>query len=159
MTNKMNFLPISINLTDKKILLIGGGTIACHKIGFLEPYTRNIAVVAIRVMDEIKEKGYTWVEKAYEKSDLEGAFLVYACTNHTDLNLQIKEDAHRSGILVNLVDNPAHCDFVSPAIYKYNHMTVAVGSNGQDVYRSIALRNKIKEYLEHDPAIFYQPVK
>jgi siroheme synthase-like protein len=153
------YLPISINITGKKILLIGGGTIALHKISFLEPFTRNIFIVGLQVLDAIKQKGYSWEEKHYEKSDLQGAFLVYACTNHMELNLQVKEDAHRLGILVNLVDNPAHCDFVSPAIYKHNHMTVAVGSNSQEVYRSIALRNKIKEYLEHDPSIFYQPVK
>ena len=155
----MIFLPISINITGKKILLIGGGRIASHKLGFLEQFTRNISIVALEVLDSIKEKGYEYREKAYEKSDLEGAFLVYACTNLIDLNLQVKADAESLGILANLVDNPKHCDFVSPAIYKRDHMTVAVGSNAQDVYRSVALRNKIKEYLEHDPAIFYQSVK
>lgn len=155
----MIFLPISINITDKKILLIGGGRIASHKIGFIEPFTRNISVVAIEVCDAIKQKGYAYNEKPYEKDDLKGAFLVYACTNITDLNLRVKADAESLGILANVVDNPTHCDFVSPAIYKHNHMTVAVGSNGQDVYRSVALRNKIKEFLEHDPSIFYQSVK
>ena len=155
----MIFLPISINITDKKILLIGGGRIASHKIGFLEQFTKNISIVAMEVIDPIKEKGYAFVEKPYEKSDLEGAFLVYACTNIIELNLRVKADAESLGILTNVVDNPKHCDFVSPAIYKHDHMTIAVGSNAQDVYRSVALRNKIKEYLEHDPTIFYQPVK
>ena len=155
----MIFLPISINITDKKILLIGGGRIASHKIGFIEQFTKNISIVAMEVIDPIKEKGYAFVEKPYEKSDLEGAFLVYACTNIIELNLRVKADAESLGILTNVVDNPKYCDFVSPAIYKHDHMTIAVGSNAQDVYRSVALRNKIKEYLEHDPTIFYQPVK
>lgn len=155
----MIFLPISLNITDKKILLIGGGRIASHKIGFLEQFTKNITVIAIEVIDAIKQKGYAYIEKAYEKADLEGAFLVYACTNIQELNLRVKKDAEDLGILTNVVDNPTHCDFVSPAIYKYNHMTVAVGSNAQEVYRSIALRNKIKDFLENDQAIFSQPVK
>lgn len=155
----MIFLPISLNITDKKILIIGGGRIASHKIGFLEQFTCNISVVAIEVLDIIKDKGYRYVEKPYEKSDLEGAFLVYACTNIVELNLRVKADAQSLGILTNLVDNPAHCDFVSPAIYKRDHITVSVGSNAQEVHRAIAVRNKIKEYLENDTAIFYQPVK
>ena len=53
----MTFLPISINITDKKILLIGGGRIAGHKIGFLEQFTRNISIVAMEVIDVIKNKG------------------------------------------------------------------------------------------------------
>jgi len=155
----MTFLPISLNITDKKILLIGGGRIASHKIGFLEQFTRNISLVAIDVIDSIKAKGYAYQEKPYEKSDLEGAFLVYACTNITELNLRVKADAESLGILTNVVDNPKHCDFVSPAIYKHNHITVAVGSNAQDVYRSIAVRNKIKQWLEEDSEVLYQPVK
>ncbi len=155
----MTFLPISLNITGKKILLIGGGRIAFHKIGFLEQFTRNITVVAMEVLDLIKEKGYTCIEKPYDKTDLDGAFLVYACTNITELNLRVKKDAESLGILTNVVDNPTYCDFVSPAIYKHNHITIAVGSNAQEVHRSIAVRNKIKEYLENDPAIFYQPVK
>lgn len=82
----MNFLPISINITDKKILVIGGGRIANHKISFLEQFSRNISVVALEVCDSIKAKGFSWVEKTYEISDLEGAFLVYACTNISGLN-------------------------------------------------------------------------
>ena len=155
----MIFLPISLNITDKKILLIGGGRIAGHKIGFLEQFTRNISLLAIEVIDSIKAKGYAYQEKPYEKSDLEGAFLVYACTNITELNLRVKADAESLGILTNVVDNPKHCDFVSPAIYKHNHITVAVGSNAQDVYRSIAVRNKIKQWLEEDSEVLYQPVK
>jgi len=155
----MTFLPISLNITDKKILLIGGGRIAGHKIGFLEQFTSNISLVAIDVIDSIKAKGYAYQEKPYEKSDLEGVFLVYACTNITELNLRVKADAESLGILTNVVDNPTHCDFVSPAIFKHNHITVAVGSNAQEVYRSIAVRNKIKQWLEEDSEVLYQPVK
>ena len=41
----MQFLPISINIEGKKILVIGGGRIASHKIGFIRPFTENISVV------------------------------------------------------------------------------------------------------------------
>ena len=155
----MIFLPISLNVTDKKMLIVGGGRIAGHKIGFLEQFTKNISIVALEVLDSIKAKGYPYQEKAYEKSDLEGAFLVYACTNMIELNQKVKADAESLGILTNVVDNPKMCDFVSPAIYKHDHMTVAVGSNAQEVYRSIAVRNRIKEILEKEPTLFYKKVK
>jgi precorrin-2 dehydrogenase/sirohydrochlorin ferrochelatase len=151
----MNFLPIAINVEDKKILLIGGGRIAFHKIGFLKPFANNISVVALEVLDEIKAMGCDYKEKPYEKSDLKGAFMVYACTNIIELNRQVKADAQSLGILSNVVDNPKLCDFVSPAIYKHDNIAVAVSSNAQNVYKAIEIRNKIKEILEHDPAIFH----
>jgi precorrin-2 dehydrogenase/sirohydrochlorin ferrochelatase len=156
---KSIFLPISLNITDKKILIIGGSNIASHKISFLEQFTTNILVVAIEVCDTIKAKGYFYMEKPYNNSDLDGAFLVYACTNNRELNQQIKTDALSLGILTNVVDNPGLCDFVSPAIYKHDHITVAVGSNGQEVRRAIAIRDKIKENLENDTDVFNKPVK
>lgn len=152
------FLPISIKLTNKKILVIGGGRIASHKINFLEQFTKNISVVAVEVCDNIKTKGYSFEEKPYEKSDLEGAFLVYACTNNRKLKQQIKIDAENLGILTNVLDDPGLCDFISPAIYKRDHITIAVGSNGQEVRRAIAVRNKIREDLESDNDVFYKPI-
>jgi len=85
---------------------------------------------------------------------MEDAFLVYACTNISGLNRRIKTDGETLGILTNVVDNPGLCDFVSPAIYKHEHITVAVSSNAQEVRRAIAIRDKIKENLENDKEIF-----
>lgn len=150
----MIYIPISLNITDKLILIIGGGRIASHKIGFIQQFTNNIKVVALEVIDAVKAKGIVYEEKAYEKQDLEGAFLIYACTNIIELNKQVKADAESLGILCNVVDNPPLCDFVSPAIYKRGAYTVACGSNAQDVHKSIEIRNKIKEYFDHDSTVF-----
>lgn len=51
------------------------------------------------------------------------------------------------GVLVNIHDQPELCQFVSPAVYKKVNITVAVGSNAQDVYKAIELRNTIGEFL------------
>ena len=145
----MMFLPISLNITDKEILIIGGGKVAYHKIQLLLPYSNNIRIIAKEVIQEIRDLDLRFIEKEYEKSDLNDAFLVYACTDIKTLNQEIYKDAHEQKILVNVVDNPPLCDFVSPAIYKKDHMTVAVGSNAQDVHASIRWRNKI------NPGLFY----
>jgi precorrin-2 dehydrogenase / sirohydrochlorin ferrochelatase len=147
----MMFLPISLNITNKEILIIGGGKVAYHKIKLILPYTSNLRIIAKEVCDEIKALNLFYTEKAYEKSDLKDSFLVYACTNIIELNQQVHKDAQELKILVNVVDNPPLCDFVSPAIFKKEHMTVAVGSNAQDVYASIKWRDKIKDYLENNP--------
>ncbi|MBK8806650.1 MAG: uroporphyrinogen-III C-methyltransferase [Bacteroidales bacterium] len=145
----MNFLPISINIENKKILMIGGGKVAYHKIILLQRFTSNITVIAKEVAENVRKTGATIIEKSYEKTDLSDFFLVFAATNNTLLNKQILNDGHEQKILVNVVDNPAFCDFVSPAIYRKNNMTVAVGSNGEDVYKSITWRNKIHDVFEY----------
>jgi len=141
------FLPVTLDVTDKKILIIGGGQVAFHKIKFITPFTQNIEIIGREVCDEVKSSGIAWKEQPYSKECLEGAFLVYAATNDLEVNLQVKKDGNDMGLLVNLVDNPSQCDFVSPAIFKQDNMTVAVGSNGQDVMKAIKWRNIIRDFF------------
>jgi precorrin-2 dehydrogenase/sirohydrochlorin ferrochelatase len=143
-------MPIAINIRNKKILLIGGGHVALHKIASLQQYHADIYILATSVCEEIKKMQVWHTEKSYERNDLSGAHLVYACTNIKSLNEMIYNDCQELGILVNVVDNPLLCDFVSPAIYKNDYLSVAVSSNARDVYKSIEVRNKIKSILEDD---------
>lgn len=142
------FLPINVRIDDKKILFVGGGKIAMHKIKTVEQYSRNITLVAPEIHEDLQGAGFEEIYKEYEKSDLAGFFLVYACTNNLELNKTIKQDAAECGILVNVVDNRELSDFISPAVFKKEGMTVAVSSNGEDVKKSVEWRNTIKSILE-----------
>jgi precorrin-2 dehydrogenase / sirohydrochlorin ferrochelatase len=145
-----DFMPIAINIRNQRILLIGGGHVALHKIASLQQYRAELHVLAVNVCEEIKNQPIWYTEKPYERNDLSGALLVYACTNIKSLNEMIYRDCQELGILVNVVDNPLLCDFVSPAIYKKDYLSVAVSSNAMDVYKSIEVRDKIKTILEND---------
>lgn len=147
---KKNFLPISIDISDRKILIIGGGQSALKKISILRRFGANLDVVAENIIDEVYVTGVTCFLKKYEKSDLNGYLMLYSCTNNEELDRQIVQDGREAGVLVNIHDNPALCQFVSPAIYQDGNITVAVGSNAQDVFESIRLRNLIKEFLENN---------
>lgn len=143
-----NYLPISIDIADQKILIIGGGQSALKKIRILQRFEANLEVVAENISEEILSIGIPCFKKGYEKSDLTGYLMLYSCTNNVELDTQIALDGKEAGVLVNIHDNPALCQFVSPAIYKKANLTVAVSSNAQDVYESIRIRNLIQEYLK-----------
>ena len=144
-----NYLPISIDISDQKILIIGGGQRALKKIRILQRFGANLEVVAENIIEEILAIGIPCFRKRYEKSDLKGYLMFYSCTNNDELDQQIALDGCEAGVLVNIHDKPSLCQFVSPAIYKDGNITVAVSSNAQDVYESIRLRNLIQEYLEN----------
>ena len=151
MKRNMTFLPITLNITEKDILVIGGGNVAFQKIRLLLPFTNNITVIAREINDQIRALPVKkFIEKEYEPDDLQGFYVIYAATNLFELNKRIYDRAHELCTLVCVVDNVPYCDFVSPAIYKKDNMTISVGSNAEDVKASIRLRNKIKKYLEDD---------
>ena len=141
------FLPLNIRVDNKKILFMGGGKIALHKIQTIEKYTRNITIVSPEIIDELKGKGFTEIYKTYDPSDLDGAFLVYASTNVEEVNRRVRDDAEARGIMVNVVDNRELSGFISPAIIKKGAMTVAVSSNGQNVKKSVEWRNRLREFV------------
>ena len=142
------FLPLNVRIDDKKILFVGGGNIAMHKIQTVELYTGNITVIAPEIHDELKKKGFELVYKEYEEKDLDGFFLVYAATDNIEVNRRIKRDAAARGLMVNVVDNRELSDFISPAIIKEGEMTIAVSSNGQNVKKTVALRNRLRQMLK-----------
>lgn len=144
---KKNYLPISIDISDQKILIIGGGQSALKKIRILQRFDANLEVVAENIIEEILTSGIPCTQKRYEKSDLKSYFMLYSCTNNEELDTQIAQDGKEAGVLVNIHDNPALCQFVSPAIYKEGNIIVAVSSNAENVYKSIKIRNMIQEYL------------
>lgn len=137
------FLPVAVNIAGKRILIVGGGRVGLHKATLLTRFTREATVISPLFAEGFEQLPFRLVRKCYEKQDLEGVFLVYICTENEALNRQIKADAEEYGVLASVCDNPALCDFISPAIWQTGHFSVAVTSNGRDVRGSIRLRNQI----------------
>ena len=142
------YLPISLDITNQKILIIGAGESAYKKGLILKRFDADIEFVALEIGDKIRNSGWPFKQKAYEADDLEGYLMVYSCSNDAKLDCRIRRDAREKKVLCNIHDKPKMCQYVSPAVYQYKNMTVAVASNGRDVYKSIKLRNYLKEHLD-----------
>ncbi len=145
----MNFLPININIEGKRIVIIGGGHVGLHKATILHRFTEDATVISPHFEDGFGKLPFSLVSKEYEPSDLDGAFLVYVCTENTELNQRIKRDAEQRHVLASVCDNPLLCDFTSPAIYREGDLSIAVSSNAKDVRLSMRIRDAIKENIEY----------
>lgn len=148
------FMPISIDLYGREILIVGAGKQGAHKIELLLRFSKNIRIISRdfseKALNLIKENNLKYKKTPYKKRFLKGAYIVYACTDSRDLNRTILKDGHKKNLLVNVADDPKLCDFVSPAIYIEDNMRVAVSSNGKDVLKSIKWRNILREFILSD---------
>lgn len=146
----MDFLPISVRITDTNILIVGNGKEARHKARILHRFTDKVTVIAPEIDDEVKQLPFRTIERDFQESDLEGVQLLFVFTGNRELDYRIKETASRRGILTSVIDDPAHCDFISPAISnrKGDNLSIAVGSDAKDVRRAIRVRNRINELIE-----------
>jgi siroheme synthase-like protein len=112
----VDFLPINIRISDARILIVGGGKVATHKATILSRFTERATVIAPEVSDGIKALPFSWEERDFAESDLDGVTLLFVCTGNHELNHHIHSLARQRGILTSVCDSPAECDFTSPAI-------------------------------------------
>lgn len=145
---EQNFLPIAIDIANQKILIVGGGQSAYSKLKILQRHNAEVEILAIDVCDEIKSSGVKYIEAPYHKKYLKDYLMLYSCSNNAELDRQIEKDCREEKVLVNIHDKPSRCQFVSPAIYRHGNISVAVSSNGENVYESIRIRNLIKDKLQ-----------
>lgn len=149
----MDFLPIFLNIKDRKCLLVGGGEVAARKAALLTRAGARLCVVAPFVSEQLKSAcdplSTDYLETEFHDTHLEGAVLAIAATDDASVNQQVSQAAREKGIPVNVVDQPHLCSFIVPAIVDRSPLVVAVSSSGS----SPVLSRKIKELVEtHVPA-------
>jgi siroheme synthase-like protein len=144
--------PIFIDLSNKKIVIIGGGNIATRRVETLVNFGAKITVIAPKISQRIRElfmQGkITVILKEYEKSDLLNAFIVIIATNNKEVNELTAKDARELNILVNRADDKEDCDFFFPAIISDEHIVGGIiskeGSNHNIVKEKAA---EIRKFL------------
>jgi siroheme synthase-like protein len=139
-----------LKLTGRRCLVVGGGSIGLEKVeGLLacEGEVTLVAPAAIEPLRELAREGsILWEQREYETADLEGAFMVIASTDDTDVNIAIYEDAERRAMLVNIVDVPPLCNFILPAIVRTGPLAIAISTAGA----SPALAKRIKAEIAEE---------
>lgn len=138
-----------INLTGRRVLVVGAGPVAIEKIEGLLMCGAGITVVApdgaTGFEDLVREHGIEWHRREYESDDLEGCFLVVAGTSNTELNRRVHSDAESRSMLVNVVDVPDLCNFILPAIVRRGPLTIAISTSGASPALAKRLKREISE--------------
>ncbi|OPY78405.1 MAG: Siroheme synthase [Syntrophorhabdus sp. PtaU1.Bin153] len=99
-------------------------------------------------LEDLAKKGkISLILREYTESDLEGMTLVFAATNNEAVNIRVRRDAAARNILVNVVDNPALCDFIVPSIVKKDPILIAISTSGTAPLVSKKLRKELAERI------------
>ena len=151
----MQFLPLFHKLQDRPVLVIGGGEVALRKARLLSDAGARLRVVAPEIRSELQAlAGADGIFlRGYASGDLQGVALVIAATDDVPLNAQISADAQALGIPVNVVDAPALCSVIFPAIVDRSPLIVAVSSGGDAPVLARLIRAKIETWI---PATYGQ---
>ncbi len=140
--------PLFLKLDGRKCLVVGGTYECEQKAKGLLNSGAVVEVVAQQVTRGIEElhlqAAITWRHRAFRESDLDGAVLVVAQDPSEDVNREVFRIASERGVLCNVVDQPALCDFYYPAVVRRGDLQIAISTNGL----SPALASSIRAELE-----------
>lgn len=143
----MRTYPIMLLLTGRRVVLVGAGRVAKRKLDELLACGAELVVVAPDIEETFHREGVFCMTQAYTPSVLDGATLVFACTDDPELNARVVADARRRNILACAVDQPADCDFFSPATVRDEDVVLAIGTGGSAPGLAKHLRNEIASHL------------
>jgi len=141
--------PIFLELSGRRVLLIGGGAVAVRKARSLLAAGARLVVLAEQIDDVLTNlctgSGAELIRSKYSKDYLTGAVLVIAATNDHELNNQIYKDCQKLEILCNVVDQPELCDFYVPAVVRRGDLQIAIGTEGDCPAYAGHLRKKLEQ--------------
>jgi len=143
------FFPLFVDLWQKKIVIVGAGTIALRRMRSLLPFAPELWIVAPEITanrPSIPETVHLLKQK-YEPSVCQGAFLVLAATNDDELNARICRDGRAAGAFVNNASDHEQCDFYFPSIVRDEQKVIGL-NGGMDHRGTKELRKKVEQVLE-----------
>jgi uroporphyrin-III C-methyltransferase/precorrin-2 dehydrogenase/sirohydrochlorin ferrochelatase len=144
----MNWLPIFLDLRSANCLVVGGGAVARRKAEQLLAAGARVTIAAPELHPELsrltERGGIVHVAHAFELGMLDDYELVIAATDSSEVNRQVSVEACRRRLLVNVVDEPALCKFIMPAIVDRSPVVIAVSTGGC----APVLARKLKAQIE-----------
>ncbi|MEJ9112784.1 NAD(P)-binding protein [Bacillus paramobilis] len=138
--------PLTVRVEKKRVVVIGGGKVAGFKIIPLLKQGADIIVISpeldANLVKLVEEKQIRWYQREYEKSDIQGAFLVVAASGDAVLNEQVAEDSAENQ-LVNVITNPESGNVHFPAAIHRGLLNVAVSTGGASPKLAKKIRDDI----------------
>jgi len=142
--------PVNLLVDGRRCVVVGAGRIAARKIEALLDAGADVHVVAPDLGNEVqswRDAGRVTVsERAFDPSDLDGAWLATAATDDPRVNRAVFEAAEAGRVWVNAADDPANCSFTLMSVVRQGDLVVTIGTGG----RSPALATYLKDHVRQE---------
>jgi len=140
----MRYYPIYLDLKERAVLVVGGGVVAEGKTEQLIEAGARVRIVSPALTERLS----AWVERGvirhrlgiFNEDDLVGVTLVISATDDQAVNEAVARSAAKRGLLCNVVDQPALCSFITPALVTRGDLQISISTGGG----SPALAQRVK---------------
>jgi uroporphyrin-III C-methyltransferase / precorrin-2 dehydrogenase / sirohydrochlorin ferrochelatase len=138
--------PLFVDLTGRRVLVVGAGWVGTRRTADLIDAGASVQVVAPVVAVDVDRAQVTVTEREFRPDDVDGAWLVLACTDVAEVNAAVVEAAEARGVWSIRADDGEHSPAWRPATAGVDDVTVAVSAN-RDPRRAVAIRGAVEAGL------------
>ena len=139
---------VGLRLAGKKVVMIGGGTVAQRRVPVLISHGADVHVIARAATPAVEalaaqRPGITLTLRDYRDGDLDGAWYAIAATDDPEVNAAVVAEAESRRIFCVRADAGRDGTAVTPASFDYEGLMVGVLAGGEH-RRSAAVRSAIR---------------
>lgn len=147
--------PVGLVVRGRRCLVVGGGRVAARKVQALLECGAAVTLVAPEahvalgllsaagVIAAIEGPPLDVQLRPYSPGEAAGYRLVITATGDRDVDGEVHADAEAAGVWVNSADDPDHCTFVLPSVWRDGPVSVSVMSGGESPALSTWLRSRV----------------
>ncbi len=126
--------PLVLRLAGRAVLVVGGGAVGARRIRGLLDDDAQVTVVDPAPSDAVErladDEAVTLVRRGYVETDVDGQWLVHACTDDPEVNAAVAAAAEQRGTWCVRADDGAASAAVTPASGAVDGLSVAVSAGG-----------------------------
>ncbi len=149
----MKLYPVFTDLSDRAVLVVGGGTVAARKVVALLRSGARVRVGAPTLnsqLSALKQNSLIeHIEGEFDASWIDGVWLVVAAVDNADVNRSVAAAAEARRCFVNVVDDAALSTFHVPAIVDRSPLIIAISSGGAAPMLARWVRERLEILLDH----------
>ncbi|PTW96048.1 uroporphyrinogen-III C-methyltransferase [Achromobacter mucicolens] len=149
----MKLFPIFADLTDRLVLVVGGGAVAERKTLALLEASANVVVGAPALTPAlaalVSEGRVRHLPGTFNPDWLQDVWLVVAATDDRTVNAAVSQAAEARRIFSNVVDDPELSSFQVPSIVDRSPVIVAISSSGVAPVLARRIRERIESLFDH----------
>lgn len=143
----MRVHPVLLCLEGQPAVAIGGDAAMEPKVRALLDAGAQVTLIAADpspMLDGLAAGGQLrLLRRDYRTGDMRDATIAYVSSKDPALIAAVRDDARRERVLLNVIDVPEACRFISPAVVRRGDLTIAVGTGGASPALSARLRSRL----------------
>lgn len=156
----MRYYPLYLDLQNRPVLVVGGGPIAEGKALQLVEANAEVHLVSPTLTEILRqrvEQGIiSYRSGEFTDTDLDNKILIISATNIQAVNEAVAHAAQARGLLCNVVDQPALCNFITPSLISRGDLQIAISSSGKSPSVAQRVKREISELIGQEYEILVE---